>query len=266
MQYRVAAIGGDGIGPEIIAAGREVLDAAGERYGFDIDWTEFDIGAERYLASGELLTEEDIQELSKFPAIYFGAIGDERWAGTGILLAIGSISTSLNLRLYGCEERPCESVRRTFWWSGRTRRTSAGSDRGGASRQEVLRRFTHRVRSERDRLHTTVSSPARQGIHYAFIAAEEEGHLGRQGKRPLRRLRSMAGRLLGGCRRLSGRLDGVQLCRRCHDVVPEEPRVVRCCRHAEHVWRYNHRSRRHDTGRTRSCAGREHQPLRHLDV
>jgi 3-isopropylmalate dehydrogenase len=92
MQYRVAAIGGDGIGPEIIAAGREVLDAAGERYGFDIDWTEFDMGAERYLASGELLTEEDIQELSKFPAIYFGAIGDERVRPgileKGILLAI----------------------------------------------------------------------------------------------------------------------------------------------------------------------------------
>ncbi|HQD25504.1 MULTISPECIES: isocitrate/isopropylmalate dehydrogenase family protein [Methanoculleus] len=92
MQHKVALIGGDGIGPEIVAAGREVLDAAGERYGFDINWTEFDIGAERYLATGELLTEEDIQELSKFPAIYFGAIGDDRVRPgileKGILLAI----------------------------------------------------------------------------------------------------------------------------------------------------------------------------------
>lgn len=92
MQHRVAAIGGDGIGPEIVAAGREVIDAAGERYGFDIAWTDFDVGAERYLATGELLTEEDIRELSKFKAIYFGAIGDERVKPgileKGILLAI----------------------------------------------------------------------------------------------------------------------------------------------------------------------------------
>ncbi|MDD3070377.1 MAG: isocitrate/isopropylmalate family dehydrogenase, partial [Methanoculleus horonobensis] len=92
MQHRVAAIGGDGIGPEIVAAGREVIDAAGERYGFDIAWTDFDIGAERYLATGDLLTEEDIRGLSKFNAIYFGAIGDDRVKPgileKGILLAI----------------------------------------------------------------------------------------------------------------------------------------------------------------------------------
>ncbi len=92
MQHRVAAIGGDGIGPEIVAAGKDVLDAAGERYGFDIAWTDLDIGAERYLATGDLLTEEDIGELSKYKAIYFGAIGDERVKPgileKGILLAI----------------------------------------------------------------------------------------------------------------------------------------------------------------------------------
>ena len=76
--YRVAAIGGDGIGPEIIAEGRKVLDAAGERYGFDLAWDEFDIGADRYLRSGELVTEEELKELSRYRAIYFGAIGDPR--------------------------------------------------------------------------------------------------------------------------------------------------------------------------------------------
>jgi tartrate dehydrogenase/decarboxylase / D-malate dehydrogenase len=92
VQHRIAAIGGDGIGPEIVRAGRQVLDAAGERFGFDIAWTEFDIGAERYLKTGELLTEEDIAELAKFRAIYFGAIGDDRVKPgileKGILLAI----------------------------------------------------------------------------------------------------------------------------------------------------------------------------------
>ena len=76
--YRVAAIGGDGIGPEIIDTGRRVLDSVGEKFGFDIEWTDFDIGAERYLSTGELVTEEDLNELKKFKTIYFGAIGDER--------------------------------------------------------------------------------------------------------------------------------------------------------------------------------------------
>jgi len=76
--YRIASIGGDGIGPEIVAEGKKVLDAAGERFGFDIEWTDFDIGADRYLSSGKLLTEDDLEGLSEFKAIYFGAIGDDR--------------------------------------------------------------------------------------------------------------------------------------------------------------------------------------------
>ena len=90
--YRIAAIGGDGIGPEIVNEGKKVLDAAGERFGFDIGWTDFDIGADRYLSSGELLTEDDLAGLSEFKAIYFGAIGDERVRPgileKGILLAL----------------------------------------------------------------------------------------------------------------------------------------------------------------------------------
>ncbi|MDD1672704.1 MAG: isocitrate/isopropylmalate dehydrogenase family protein [Methanomicrobiales archaeon] len=90
--HRIAVIPGDGIGPEIIAEGRKVLDAAGERFGFEIRWQEFDIGAERYLRSGKLLTERDLKALSQCRAIYFGAIGDERVKPgvleKGILLAL----------------------------------------------------------------------------------------------------------------------------------------------------------------------------------
>lgn len=92
MQHTVAVIGGDGIGPEIVEQGCRVLDAAGERYGFDLDFTEFSIGADRYLETGELLTEDDIAELSKFKSIYFGSIGDDRVKPgileKGILLAL----------------------------------------------------------------------------------------------------------------------------------------------------------------------------------
>ncbi len=76
--YRIAAIGGDGIGPEVLAEGKKAIDAAAERFSFDVAWAEFDIGAERYLRTGELITEADLSTLSEFDAIYFGAIGDER--------------------------------------------------------------------------------------------------------------------------------------------------------------------------------------------
>lgn len=90
--YRVASIGGDGIGPEILVEGRKVLDAAGERFGFDIQWDEYELGAERYLAEGTLLTEDDLKDLATHKAIYFGAIGDPRVQPgvleKGILLAL----------------------------------------------------------------------------------------------------------------------------------------------------------------------------------
>ena len=76
--HDVAAIAGDGIGPEVIAEGKKVLESAGERFGFDIRWRDLDIGAERYLRTGELLTEPDLSTLGSCRAIYFGAIGDER--------------------------------------------------------------------------------------------------------------------------------------------------------------------------------------------
>jgi len=90
--YKVALIPGDGIGPEVIDAGKTVLDAAGEKFNFDIGWETFDFSAERYLATGKLLEEDDITDLSRFSAIYLGAVGDPRVPPgimeNGVLLAI----------------------------------------------------------------------------------------------------------------------------------------------------------------------------------
>lgn len=77
-QYKIPVITGDGIGPEIIAEGRKVLDAAGEVYGFDIEWIEYPHGADHYLKTGELLSEDTLKELSGYDAIYLGSIGDPR--------------------------------------------------------------------------------------------------------------------------------------------------------------------------------------------
>jgi 3-isopropylmalate dehydrogenase len=74
----LAIIPGDGIGKEVIAVGMDVLDAVSQISTFDYDGEMFDIGSDRYLKTGELLTDEDIHDLKKKDAIYFGAIGDPR--------------------------------------------------------------------------------------------------------------------------------------------------------------------------------------------
>ena len=73
--YRVAAIPGDGTGPEVLAEGRKVLEAAARRGGFHVDWRPYDLGGERYLKTGETLPEAVLKELRQVNAIYLGAIG-----------------------------------------------------------------------------------------------------------------------------------------------------------------------------------------------
>ncbi len=76
--YNIAVIGGDGTGPEVIAQGLKVLDAASSKFDFKIEKTMFDIGGERFLKTGEILPESLIEDLKGFDAIYLGAIGDPR--------------------------------------------------------------------------------------------------------------------------------------------------------------------------------------------
>jgi len=78
MKYRVPVIPGDGIGSEIIVEGKKVLEAAADKHGFSIDWISYPLGAEHYLETGELVSEEILKELGKYKAIYLGAIGDPR--------------------------------------------------------------------------------------------------------------------------------------------------------------------------------------------
>ncbi len=73
--YKIAVIGGDGTGPEVIAEGIKVLKSASLKYGFKIDFTYFDFGGDRYLKTGEVLPDSAVEDLRKFDAIYLGAIG-----------------------------------------------------------------------------------------------------------------------------------------------------------------------------------------------
>jgi 3-isopropylmalate dehydrogenase len=73
--YAVACIPGDGIGPEVIAAARAVVNAAAGRYGFSVEWTDYDLGADRYLRTGEVLPDTVLKELGEVDAILLGAVG-----------------------------------------------------------------------------------------------------------------------------------------------------------------------------------------------
>lgn len=73
--YKIALIGGDGTGPEVLDEGVKVLQAACSKYNVKLDFTKFDFGGERYLKTGETLPESAIEELKGFDAIYLGAIG-----------------------------------------------------------------------------------------------------------------------------------------------------------------------------------------------
>jgi 3-isopropylmalate dehydrogenase len=64
--YRIAVVGGDGIGPEVIAEGLKVIAAAG----VDLDTTDFDLGGARYLRDGTVLPDEVLDEWRSFDAIW----------------------------------------------------------------------------------------------------------------------------------------------------------------------------------------------------
>ncbi|HET7182927.1 MAG TPA: 3-isopropylmalate dehydrogenase, partial [Candidatus Limnocylindrales bacterium] len=77
--YRLAAIPGDGVGPEVIAAARSVVDAVGSRDGFAVDWLEVTAGGAGIDAYGIAMREEDLAAVGGCDAILLGAVGGPRW-------------------------------------------------------------------------------------------------------------------------------------------------------------------------------------------
>jgi len=78
-QHRVAVIPGDGIGLEVIEAGKKVLEALVESYPeVDFEFKDFDWSSQRYLEKGQYIPDGGIEELKTFDAIYFGAVGSEK--------------------------------------------------------------------------------------------------------------------------------------------------------------------------------------------
>ena len=72
----IAIIGGDGIGPEVVAEGLKVLAAVTSETGLKVNATEYDLGARRWHATGETLPDSALEEIRGHDAILLGAVGD----------------------------------------------------------------------------------------------------------------------------------------------------------------------------------------------
>ena len=73
--YKIAALPGDGTGPEVIAQGIKVIEAAAKKFGFKIKFDTYDWGGTRYVNEGTIMPDDAEKILRKYNAIYLGAIG-----------------------------------------------------------------------------------------------------------------------------------------------------------------------------------------------
>ena len=78
--YRIATIPGDGVGPEVIAASRRVVDEAGRRFDFVVDWSEYLVGGIAIDTYGVPIRDEDLADCGAADAILLGAVGGPRWS------------------------------------------------------------------------------------------------------------------------------------------------------------------------------------------
>jgi 3-isopropylmalate dehydrogenase len=74
--YKLAVVAGDGIGPEVVAEGLKCLSAATDGTDISFEQTPFDLGAQRWHATGDLLTQADLDAIRSHDVILLGAIGD----------------------------------------------------------------------------------------------------------------------------------------------------------------------------------------------
>ena len=76
-KFNIAVIPGDGIGKEVTPQAQAVLEKATEGIA-EFSYTDFDLGAERYLRDGQILPENELEEIKKHDAVLLGAVGDPR--------------------------------------------------------------------------------------------------------------------------------------------------------------------------------------------
>ncbi|MFR0902226.1 MAG: isocitrate/isopropylmalate family dehydrogenase, partial [Anaerovoracaceae bacterium] len=79
MNYKIAVIPGDGIGPEVTAEAVKALDAAGKKFGHEFDYTYLLAGGAAIDQYGRCLPEETVETAKKADAVLLGAVGGPKW-------------------------------------------------------------------------------------------------------------------------------------------------------------------------------------------
>lgn len=77
MNHKIAVIPGDGIGPEIVAEAQKVLDAAGKKFGYTLDYTEVLLGGASIDVHGVPITDEAVKTAKESEAVLMGSIGGD---------------------------------------------------------------------------------------------------------------------------------------------------------------------------------------------
>ena len=164
MAHRVGVVGGDGIGPEVVAEGLKVIAAAG----VELDLARYDLGGARYLADGTVLDDATVEEWRGLDALYFGAVGHPDVAPgvieRGLLLKMRfELDLYINLRPFVADGHDFTVIREN------TEGTYAGE--GG-----FLRRHTpHEIATQGS---VNTRRGVERAIRYAFdLAASRRGHL-----------------------------------------------------------------------------------------
>ncbi len=78
--YRIATIPGDGVGPDVVAAAREAVEATGSAFGFSVAWSEHLAGGASIDANGVAIRPEDVAACGDADAILLGAVGGPKWS------------------------------------------------------------------------------------------------------------------------------------------------------------------------------------------
>ena len=180
---KLAVIPGDGIGPEVIAEAEKVLDAATASSEVVFEKTRFSLGADRYLATGDVLTDEDLAAIASHDAILLGAVGgtpnDPRLADAnierGLLLGLRfALDHYVNLRpskLYPTVPGPLKDPGEVDFVVVREGTEGAYVGNGGVIRQGT----DHEIANE---LGVNTAHGVRRVVEYAFeLAARRRGKL-----------------------------------------------------------------------------------------
>ena len=164
MAHRVGVVGGDGIGPEVVAEGLKVIAAAG----VELDLARYDLGGARYLADGTVLDDATVEEWRGLDALYFGAVGHPDVAPgvieRGLLLKMRfELDLYINLRPFVADGHDFTVIREN------TEGTYAGE--GG-----FLRRHTpHEIATQGS---VNTRRGVERAVRYAFdLATSRRGHL-----------------------------------------------------------------------------------------